>query len=192
MATAAASASSHRLRVCTFNCKGHGPDRVDYIRKLLDHCDMLYIQEHWLLGCNIQSFADAIGNVNIYGMSGMNESELLVGRPYGGCAFIWKKSLDCSFEPIHVDNKRIVAGVLCLSNNLKVLLCNVYMPCSGYYVNPIGTSFDDVLNDLQFILNDSVVSHVIIGGDFNTDFSRYNTSHVSSLTQFCLESDLYK
>ena len=184
------SRRSHRLRVCTFNCKGHGCDRIDYVRTLFEQCDVMFIQEHWLLNCNIHSFADMIGNVNIYGTSGMNENELIIGRPYGGCAFLWKKSLDCSYVPIDTKNKRIVAGVLCLSNDMKLLLCNVYMPCAGNYTDPFGQSYDDILNDVRSILLHNDVNHVLFGGDFNTDVSRLNSPHVMSLTQFCFENDL--
>ena len=181
---------SRHLRVCTYNTKGHGSDRIDYIHKLIGQCDVLFIQEHWLLNCNIQRFADMVGDVNIYGTSGMNENELLIGRPYGGCAFLWKKSLDCSFVPIDTRSKRIVAGVLSLSHDVKVLLCNMYMPCSGNYVDPSGQSYEDVLCDVRSILSDSEVSHVLLGGDLNTDLSRLNSPHVMSLTQFCFDNDL--
>ena len=34
--------------ICSYNCHGFNFVKRDYIQKLLDECDILFIQEHWL------------------------------------------------------------------------------------------------------------------------------------------------
>ena len=77
-----------RLTFATYNCKGHSVSRVVYIQKLMENCDILILQEHWCYESNLDMFADQIGAINIFGVSGMDESQLLLGRPYGGCAIV--------------------------------------------------------------------------------------------------------
>ena len=63
-----------------------------YIRKLLVEADIVLLQEHWLLGSELAGFGEKIGNVNIIGISGMDQGKLSAGRPYGGCAVVHNKS----------------------------------------------------------------------------------------------------
>ena len=34
--------------ICSHNCRGFNFVKRDYIQKLLDECDILFLQEHWL------------------------------------------------------------------------------------------------------------------------------------------------
>ena len=68
----------------------------DYVVSLLNSCDICLIQEHWLL-------PDHLGALNIsddflsFGISGIDNSDLLLGRPYGGCAILFRKLLSPLF-----------------------------------------------------------------------------------------------
>ncbi|ELU14618.1 hypothetical protein CAPTEDRAFT_211054 [Capitella teleta] len=48
----------------------------------------------------MDAIATHIGDVNFTGVSGMDPDELLIGRPYGGCAISVKSSMKCKFVPI--------------------------------------------------------------------------------------------
>ena len=141
-------------------------------------------QEHWLFTENIPSFAEKVGNVNIHATSGMDETKLLLGRPYGGCAILWKKSLNCIVSPIESGNQRIVAGLLSF-HNIKTLLCNVYMPCDGDYHDPLGQSFDNVLSDVRSLVEMNSADFVVLGGDLNTELNRPNSERVEQLIELC-------
>ena len=67
-------------------------------------------------------------DANVIGISGMNESVLLQGRPHGGCAIAYNKRLKCSVTQININSKRCMAAVISL-NNITLLFVNVYMPC---------------------------------------------------------------
>ena len=144
-----------------------------YIKRLLQICDVVMIQEHWLFNDNISSFAEKIDGINIHGVSGMTENEYMCGRPYGGCAILWRKSLNCSFTPISHRSKRIAAGILHLDNlHVNLLLFCVYMPCDGSHVDQYRQSYDEVIADIHAMIENSPVDEIILAGDFNTDLSR--------------------
>ena len=82
--------TSHNLRVGSFNSHGMGVGRIEYINELFSTVDILCVQEHWLFNDQIISFGNKIINAYIFGVSGMDESTLLTGRPFGGCAILWK------------------------------------------------------------------------------------------------------
>lgn len=87
------------LSLATFNCQGHGPDRVAYISKLCETNDIVLLQEHWLPDEQISSFESKIDGICCHGVSGMASNELLIGRPYGGCAILWKRALLAEITP---------------------------------------------------------------------------------------------
>jgi hypothetical protein len=101
---------NNTLRVCTYNSKGHGTDRVEYMKYLMQKCDILLIQEHWMFESDINSLESAVGNVNVFGVSAMDSNVLLEGRPHGGCALMHNKSLNCLVSPIDTGNPRVCAG----------------------------------------------------------------------------------
>ncbi len=73
------------LSIVSFNCKGHNDDRLDYIKQLSSLYDVVLLQEHWYHDHQIVSLSHHIDNVQVHVISGMDKSELLMGRPYGGC-----------------------------------------------------------------------------------------------------------
>ena len=118
----------NELVLGTFNCRGHAADRIDYIRELMNKCDILMLQEHCCLEANISWLESLIGNVNVYGISGMDERSYNCGRPYGGCAFVCRKGINCSVEPIKSESKRMYASILKVANGFSILAFIVYMP----------------------------------------------------------------
>ena len=63
------------------------------MKEILQVTDILLIQEHWLLDSRISSLEDNINDVHVHGMSGMLESYIQSGRPFGGVATIWKMKI---------------------------------------------------------------------------------------------------
>ena len=100
----------------------------------------------------------------------MNESELLMGRPYGGCAILVNDRLKCKFTPLPV-TKRCYAGILELYDGPKNSQC-VYMPCDTTPDYDSVDEYSSVLADYIAVCNDHPnVSYTILAGDLNTDFS---------------------
>ena len=129
--TLSMNTSQHKLRICSFNSKGHGSDKISYMQKLMKECDILMVQEHWYFEKDLKVFQNLIGNVHMHGISGMNEDDLLIGRPFGGCAILINNHLKCTFSPFQISN-RCCGGIL-KSQKMSILLFNVYMPCDTQY-----------------------------------------------------------
>lgn len=133
------------LTIATYNSHRLGPGRLEYINKLAAVNDFLFLQEHWMLSEQINTFERKVNNMHVHGVSGMNELELLEGRPYGGCAILWKKTLICKITPVELESKRLCAVHVSDDSGLDLLMRNVYLPCDTNY----GNAYLDVLTELS-------------------------------------------
>jgi exonuclease III len=154
----------------------------------MNECDIISIQEHWLFHNEICLLEQKIGNVNVFGVSPMDNKSLLVGRPHGGCAIMYSKSMSTLVTQIETGNPRICAGILKVSNSCSILLICIYMPCDSN--NRSDDLYVSVLDDIRVLctkFND--INYVMIGSDFNTDFSRQRSYHTEMLNGFCENDD---
>jgi hypothetical protein len=87
----------NELIVASWNSMGHSENLIEYMSKLVKEVDILFIQEHWHYEYNIASMVNSMDNTQVYGTSGMNYNVLLGGRPYGGCAILYRKNLECKY-----------------------------------------------------------------------------------------------
>lgn len=112
----------------SYNCRGFNNAKVPYINSLLERCDVLFLQEHWLLNNGLQRMEGTFEKHHVFGISGVIIDKLLLGRPYGGVAILINKNIQCIATSIYCDSKRICA-VLCDFNDYTVLFLSIYMPC---------------------------------------------------------------
>jgi len=60
-------------------------------------------------------------------MSGFDNSKILSGRPFGGCAILWRSDIRARTKPVNTNSRRICA--ICMrTDSWSVLFINVYMP----------------------------------------------------------------
>jgi len=172
------------IRLCTYTIHGFNDTKVDYIQHIVNTHDIILLQEHWLFESQCHIIQDKITDISSHCISGMNDECLKAGRGYGGCAILWKSSLACTIEPVHINNRRICAVKINLQG-VSIFLCCVYMPCDTLYDSYSAEIYTEVFND---IFNNDIcnrVNHIIIGGDFNTDLSRVKSSHTKSFIDSC-------
>jgi len=60
-------------------------------------------------------------------VSGFDNSEILSGRPFGGCAILWPSDIRAHIEPVNTNSRRICA-VCMRTDSWSVLFINVYIP----------------------------------------------------------------
>jgi len=152
---------------------------------LLQRCDILFLQEHWLSVSQMIQLNDIHGNFLSFSVCGFSNERILLGRPYGGCAILCRKSLNASFQLIECDSKGIVAVGMKSEETMNIFI-NVYMPCEDM------DSTEDFVNQLAHlcdILDRYPDSNIIIGGDLNVDFNR-TTTHTALLRNFIHNRDL--
>jgi len=69
------------------------------MKNVLTICDIVLLQKHWYFEQDIKLLETVLGNVQVYGVSGMCDKELRSGRPFGGCAIVLRNRLKCNFTP---------------------------------------------------------------------------------------------
>ena len=63
------------------------------------------------------------------------------------------------------------------------------MPCDAS--NNIYLQYNDVISHISIHVQSNVVTHCIVAGDLNTDFSRHNSGNTVSLNTFIDNKGLY-
>ena len=119
--------TSNSISVISFNASGLYNDRLDYVKTLLATRagDIVMIQESWLLNSDLNILQSLDNDYLGYGKSAIPDKELLQGRPYGGLAFLWHKSLAECVSHVKVQSDRIDAMVLNQKYGQKLLIINV-------------------------------------------------------------------
>ena len=176
----------HSLNLVSFNCRGWNLGQLS-VKDLLRSHDICFIQEHWLL-------QDQLGLLNVnsdflsIGVSGMDSSKLLLGRPYGGCAILYKRSLLPHISKLDSTSKRFCSLIIRDCNGSTTLLMCVYLPYSDGS-NESSNDFLVTLGEIEGFIDRHSFDNIIIGGDFNVDFNRTNINR-QHLLNFMIDLDL--
>jgi len=79
------------LSVLSYNCRCFNEFKKPYIQSLLLRSDVLFIQEHWLSDGQLSLLNNLRSLHCSFGVCGFRADEVLLGRPYRGCAILWKQ-----------------------------------------------------------------------------------------------------
>ena len=110
-----------------------------------------------------------------------------VGHPFGECVVIWHSNLMVPLAPVITHSKHICA-VMARSHQYKILFVSVYMPNDNNTDENYNT-FGDVLHELSAMIALRDDCHIIIGGDFNVDFSR-QSRNLTLLRRFLMDDSV--
>ena len=184
-----ANVISHTLKLCSYNIAGFNQCNWSYVQQLVDSHDFVLLQELWLHSTEGHKISDSLHNVNMHFVSGMPDDALVAGRPYGGCCILWNSGINCRIQPVLSDSRRLC----CIKADVggcPILIVNVYMPCDTETDRDNLNDFNAILNDIANLRELYDVTQVIIGGDFNTCFSRPSSLHTASLSRFIVDENL--
>jgi hypothetical protein len=120
-------AESQSFNVMSYNCRGFNKVKSAYIKSLLTNCTILFLQEHWLSEEQLRLLSDIDAEFQCAGVSGFDNSDILIGRPFGGCAILWRSDLLVTVSTLSTCSRRVCA-IRMLNDNVKLLFINVYMP----------------------------------------------------------------
>ena len=112
----------------------------------------------------------------------MDSSRLLPGRPFGGCAILFRKSLLPCVTTLQSNSNHFCAILVKDSNNASFLLLNVYSP-TDYGTSLSDLEFVSTLSELEAFADTHPHDFVIIGRDFNVDF-RCTCKNTATLSNF--------
>ena len=172
-------AQSNSLRLVSFNCRGWNSGRylIHDISHLFDFC---FVQEHWLFDSQL-GLLNFSPDFSSFGVSGMDDS-ILLGRPYGGCAILYRKSLAPFVSHLPFPSKRFCALKVSF-NDVSFLCICVYFPTDYHDINS-RDAFVQLLGEIEGFIDSITFDHLVIGGDFNVDLS------VPSIRASCLSDFL--
>ena len=91
------------LSFTSYNSRGLGAGRMDYIHKLTVGHDFVFIQ----LQSQLIIFQDPIHGICSHATSAIKDSHLLHRRGFGGRAILWDAKLNLLITPIDCRNDRI-------------------------------------------------------------------------------------
>ena len=162
-----AATVNNNVRIISYNCRGW-KSGSDFVQHLLNDCDICMIQEHWLFYEQLQSLHinDEFSSVAV---SGMISTEFIAGRPFGGCAILYRKSLSKSISAIKTGSTRFCA-ISFTHSSISILMICVYLP-TNYGTSQSHNLYLEVLGELKGFIDTQVFDNIIIAGDFNVDFS---------------------
>ena len=119
-------------------------------------------------------------------VSGIDASNLLCGRPYGGCSILYRKSLSSVISPLDSNSHRF-CGIKMVDSATSYLLISVYMP-TDYGASSVS-NFWHTLGELEGFIDTQCCDVAMVVGDFNFDFDR-DGPLAKHLNDFIIELDL--
>jgi exonuclease III len=161
----ASNFSSSCLSVCSYNCRSFKTS-LPSVHNLCCQHDIKLLQEHWLVPNDLHLLNNAPEDFTSIGLSAKDlSSDILVGRPYGGPAILFRKSMANCIK-IFDSNESRITGIQIETGIGPLLLLNVYMP-TNYGDDSSLESYIDCLSKLHIMMIESDAIHSLIVGDFN-------------------------
>lgn len=128
--------------------------------------DVLLLQEHWLSPNELDYLNNIHPDFLACGQSAMDISQgIIIGRPYGGTAILYRKSLSQCITRVPTNNHRITA-VMLHSLIGPVLIVSVYMP-TDYGDSESKENYIATCAYISALYQESNAILMITAGDFN-------------------------
>ena len=179
-----------KLHIASFNCK-NVKSSLPELYALCNMSDLVLLQETWLSHSEVNLLQNLHDEFYADAISSFRDDALLVGRPHGGLAILWRKKLAHHLKVEKYDDPRILGINLCSGDSLQhTLILNVYLPCdTGSQLDSNYDEFMNTLGKVLAIVQDSSALAVHIVGDFNACFKR-KTLFGKELITLCDENHL--
>lgn len=121
------SVMSSSVKICTFNCRSV-KNSMGEVKQLCDKHDLILLQEHWLLPNELQLLSGIHTDYLATGASAVDiGSDVLVGRPYGGTAILYKRIFANRISVVQTGDSRLT-GIKINTRYGPTLILSVYMP----------------------------------------------------------------
>ena len=140
--------------IVSYNCKhfkDSGP-KFEFMQQLLGECDVLLIQEHCLFKSQMHKLKYMNQTSEVVGKSSMDESDMLVGRPFGGVAIVYNDRLKGIIYEVECRNDRLTAICIQYNDTESALIINVYMPCDTRRYDDSYGVYMDILDEVEIIV----------------------------------------
>ncbi|CAH0713434.1 unnamed protein product, partial [Brenthis ino] len=147
----------------TFNCKSVKRS-VEQIRSICRFSDIVALQETWLLPHDLGFINEISADFGCFAKSSIDTtSGILRGRPYGGLALLWRKSMFSDVTVINCTSDRLAAVQINMGCR-QFLILTVYLPTDS---EENLVAFTDCLAGIEALIDDSSQrwSRIVSGWD---------------------------
>ena len=175
------------IQICSFNCNSL-KNSLTEVSELCSRYDLIFLQEIWLGKFELSSLNSIHNDFWGLGVTAFDSSNaLLKGRPYGGIAILWRKTLQPSIS-VKAINERIMQINVTTDIGLVSLL-NVYLPTDYRDMDSLD-EFGMCIGQLAAVLDDISCSTCYYGiiGDCNAN--SYGSKFYTELSAFCIDQGL--
>jgi hypothetical protein len=93
------------------NCRGFNSSKSAYIKSALTSAVVLFLHEHWLSSNQLALLGGIDANFIHTGVLGFDNWDILIGRPDGGCAILWRPDLACQVDILPTNSKKKVRTI---------------------------------------------------------------------------------
>ena len=149
----------------------------------------MFLQEVWLNDQQMSELSNYFPGYNVHGVSAIDSSVLLKGRPKRGVAVIYPDSLGDKVSFIKTKSNRL-CSISLKQDQFDIYLFCVYMPWDCNEINNLN-EFKSILNEISALCITNNVEHLCLLGDMNTDFSRKQSWHTHAMNRFIEYENLY-
>ena len=154
------------LRISSFNCHSIRKN-VEVVKELMCKHHIVFIQETMLTEDDTGYLSLLNDNFEYAAVpSSINYNLDSCGRPQGGLAIYWNKSLKEYILPIFLNNRTM--GIEFIIFEKRILFLNAYLPCDYRDVDSL-VSYRSALAEITVFLDNATADEVILTGDLNCD-----------------------
>ena len=160
------------IQLVTFNIRSFSSGQY-FLSDLLEHSDIVAIQEHWLLEHDLHKLNSLSQKHLVHAKSNSNDvSPLLHRRGAGGVALYYPKKWEQHVSKVFTASDRI-AGIQVHNgpDRPDIVFFSVYMPTGNN--SDANIMYQSTLNELEHTMGNFPENtlHVLLG-DFNADLSQ--------------------
>ena len=132
--------------------------------------DVILLQETWLCEFDLAILNTISEEHYVKGITSVNiHNGIINGRPHGGLAILWRKTLGNTTKPIVYEEEQRIMGLEIKGKDDTLLILNIYMP---YCSSDNYEEFIAYLAKTNFFIESANTPTVMAIGDFNADLSR--------------------
>lgn len=181
------------LRIASYNCRGLPKSSSDLhlraeIIDILNNNDVVCLQETWYSKQNLEAINAIHADFHGFGCSKIDYADgLISGRPYGGVAILWRKTLGFTVKQLSLQLDWCLAAELTLSNGTKLVILSVYLP---YQCDDNYDEYVDKLGALGAVMDELDTTCYTVVGDWNANLKQSDSPFAKLLTEFCQERQL--
>jgi len=172
------------VTIGSYNMHGFNQGKV-FLNDLCNFCDIIMLQEHWLLPhdlARINNFCNNFIGLSSSAMDHAISCGVLRGRPHGGIGILVNKRLASCLRCILLDERIIIISIG------SMLLVNLYLPTLNS-ADAYKETVTDILAKIENVIASQKNMNVVIGGDFNFDFTT-NSCGQKLFSDFMLNCNL--